>query len=218
MAALSKIMPLQQAMDHVKSGDTIMMGGFYAAGTPDPLIDELIARGVKDLTIITNDTGTPTEGNGKLLMAKRIKKLICSFVGLTPEVVNQRSAGELEIELSPQGTLAERIRAGGSGLGGFYTPTGVGTVVAEGKPTMTANGKTYLFETPLWGDVCLMHVAKADTAGNLVCRRTGRNFNPVMAMAADKVIVLADEIVEVGTIDPDDVQIPGVLVDILVKS
>jgi acetate CoA/acetoacetate CoA-transferase alpha subunit len=179
---------------------------------------EMVKSGLKDITLISNDAGNDKfDGIGTLICQKRVKKLIASHAGLNPQVAVQMNAGELEVELVPQGTLAERIRCGGTGLGGVLTPTGIGTVVAEGKQIITVNGKDYLLETPLRADVAVIKAWKADEFGNLVYRRAARNFNPMMAMAADIVIAEVEEVVPVGEIDPDMVMTPGVCVDYVVK-
>ena len=215
---MDKVKTMAEAMDCIKDGMTIMSGGFMAVGAPEGCIDMLVARGVKDLTIITSDTGLPDKGSGKLVVNKLVKKVIASHIGTNPETGRQMNAGEIEVELVPQGTLAERIRAAGAGLGGVITPTGVGTVVEEGKQKINLNGKDYLIELPLWADVALIKGAKADKKGNVCYNNAARNFNPIMATAADLVIVEADEIVEVGEINPNDVVTPGIFVDIIVKG
>ncbi len=197
---------------------TVMIGGFLACGTPESLIDALVQKGVKDLTVIANDTAFPDKGIGKLVVNRQLKKVTVSHIGTNPETGRQMHAGELTVELVPQGTLAECIRAGGFGLGGFLTPTGVGTVVENGKQKLTIGGREYLLELPLKADVALLKAAKADKAGNLVFRKAARNFNPLMATAAEIVIVEAQEIVETGTIDPDEVMTPGIFVDYLVRG
>jgi len=215
---LEKIISLEKALEKVKDGMIIMIGGFLGVGTPLALVDGLVKKNVRELTIIANDTAMPQVGIGKLVVNKQLKKLIASHIGTNPETGRQMIAGELNVELVPQGTLAERIRCGGAGLGGFLTPTGVGTIVEEGKQRLVLNGKNYLLEMPLHADVALLAAHKADKFGNLVFRRTTRNFNPMMAFAADTVIVEAKEIVETGSIDPDEVMVTGVVVDWLVQG
>lgn len=215
---MNKVATRQQALDKFADGQTIMIGGFLAVGTPESLVDGLVEKKVMNLTIIANDTGYVDKGVGKLVVNKQAKKVIVSHVGTNPETGRQMHAGEMEVNLIPQGTLAERIRAGGAGLGGILTPTGVGTIVEEGKQTLTLGGKKYLLELPLRADLALIKAAKADTYGNLVYRRSSRNFNPLMAMAADYVIVEAEEIVDVGALDPDEIMTPGVLVDMIIKG
>lgn len=215
---MNKIVPLEEVKAKFANGQTLMIGGFLATGTPEKLVDALLETGVKDLTIIGNDTSFPDRGIGKLVVNKRAKKVIVSHIGTNKETGRQMNAKELEVDLVPQGTLAERIRCGGAGLGGFLTPTGVGTVVAEGKETKVINGKTYLLEIPLKAEIALIKAWKADKYGNLVYNKAARNFNPLMAMAADLVIVEAEEIVEIGEIDPDQVMTTGALVDMIVQG
>jgi acetate CoA/acetoacetate CoA-transferase alpha subunit len=212
----NKVVNLEEAVSHVKDGMTVMIGGFLGNGNPEMLIDELIARGVKDLTLICNDTAFPDKGVGKLIVNKRIKKLIASHIGTNPETGKQMTAGEIDVELIPQGTFAERIRAKGAGLGGILTPTGLGTVVAEGKEKIVVDGKEYLLEKPLGADVALIRGYKADRMGNTVYYKTMRNFNPLMAMAADLVILEVDELVEIGELDPEIIVTPGIFVDYIV--
>lgn len=202
----------------IKDGMTVAIGGFLAAGTPELLVDNLVANKITELTVIGNDTGFPDKGIGKLVVNRQVKKAIVSHIGTNPETGNQMNCGDMVVELVPQGTLAERLRCGGSGLGGVLTPTGLGTVVAEGKEIIAVSGKEYLLETALRADVALVKAAVADKSGNLVCRRASANFNPVMAMAADLVIAEVDRIVEVGEIDPDHVTIPGIMVDYIVLA
>lgn len=200
----------------VKDGMTVMVGGFLANGTPETIIDALVEKNVKNLTLICNDTGFPDKGVGKMVVNKQFKKIIASHVGTNPETANQMNSGETEVELTPQGTLAEKVRCGGNGLGGFYTPTGVGTEAAEGKELKVIEGKEYIFETPLKADVALLRASTADKKGNLIFKKTMKNFNPIMATAADLVIVEADKIVEVGEIDPEHVMCSGIFVDYIV--
>jgi len=215
---LNKVIALQEAMAIVKDGMSIMVGGFLGVGTPVELIDGLVDKQVKDLTLICNDTAMTDLGVGKLVVNRQLKKALVSHIGTNSETGRQMIAGELTVELIPQGTLAERVRAGGAGIGGVLTPTGVGTIVEEGKQKITINDKEYLLELPLRADVALLYAYKADKAGNLVFRRSARNFNPVMAMAADVVIVEAQHIVEIGAIDPDEVMVPGCVVNWLVQG
>lgn len=215
---MRKCKSVHEALENVRDGMTIMVGGFLGVGTPEKLIDALVSMKVKDLTLICNDTAFPDRGVGKMVVAHQFKKIIASHVGTNPETGRQMTAGETRVELVPQGTLAERVRCGGAGLGGFYTPTGVGTVVAEGKETREIGGRLYLFETPLHADVALVKAHRADYSGNLMYRRSARNFNPLMAMAASVVIAEADDIIEVGQMDPDHVMTPGIFVNYLVKG
>jgi len=212
------IISAAEAAAMVKHDSVVMFGGFMGCGTPHGLVDALLAGGVTNLTIICNDTGLPDFGTGKLVTAKRIKKTIATHVGLNPETGRQMNAGEMEVELIPQGTLAERIRAAGAGLGGILTPTGVGTVVEEGKRRITVDNRDYLLEKPLRADIALLKAHTADRAGNLIYRLSTRNFNPLMAMAADIVIAEVDNVVDIGRIDPDAVHTPGIFVDYLVQA
>lgn len=214
----SKVAGVQQALAHIESGQTIMLSGFTNVGSPNKFIVKMAQAGITDIELIANDAGNDhADGIGTLICQHRVKKLTASHVGLNPKVAEQMNAGELEVVLVPQGTLAERIRCGGTGLGGVLTPTGVGTVVAEGKQVIQVNGRDYLLETPLRAQVAVVKAWKADTSGNLVYRRAGRNFNPLMAMAADFVIAEVEEVVEVGQLDPDEIMTPGVCVDLVVK-
>lgn len=213
---MNKVVTLDEALSHIKSGMTIAVGGFLGCGTPHTIINALVEKGVKDLTLICNDTAYVDFGTGKLIVNKQIKRLYASHIGTNKETGNQMNAGELEVHLNPQGTLAERLRAAGTGLGGFLTPTGVGTPIEEGKEKMVIDGKTYLLEKPLKADVALIFGHKVDKKGNIVYRGATRNFNPLMALAADLVIVEAENLVEVGEISPDDVETPGMLVDYIV--
>lgn len=215
---MSKIKTLDEVLAKFNDNQVIMIGGFLAAGTPESLVDCLVNKGVKNLTVIGNDTSYTDRGIGRLIVSKQIKKAIVSHIGTNKETGRQMTAGELDVELVPQGTLAERIRSAGAGLGGFLTPTGVGTVVEEGKQKLTVNGCEYLLEMPLKADIALLKAYKADKNGNLVFRKAARNFNPLMAMAADLVIVEAEEIVEIGELDQDEVVTPGTLVDMIVKA
>lgn len=213
---MNKVVTLDEALNHIKSGMTIAVGGFLGCGTPHTIINALVEKGVKDLTLICNDTAYVDFGTGKLIVNKQIKTLYASHIGTNKETGNQMNAGELEVHLNPQGTLAERLRAAGTGLGGFLTPTGVGTPIEEGKEKMEIDGKTYLLEKPLKADVALILGHKVDKKGNIVYRGATRNFSPLMALAADVVIVEAENLVEVGEISPDDVETPGMLVDYIV--
>jgi acetate CoA/acetoacetate CoA-transferase alpha subunit len=213
----NKIMTAQEAVAGIRDGATVMVGGFMACGTPEILIDALVEKNVKHLTIICNDAGVPGRGVGKLLSNGQIKTLIASHVGLNPEVAQRMNTDiaedKLECILVPQGTLAERIRAGGAGLGGFLTPTGVGTIVAEGKQVISMDGRDYLLEKPLRADFALIRGSVTDKFGNTAYNGTTRTFNPMMATAADYVIVGACEIVEVGEIDPNNIVTSGIFVD-----
>lgn len=214
----NKVVELDQAIDLVKDGMTIMVGGFLGAGSPDKLIDAIVAKGVKNITLIANDTGFVDRGVGKWVANKQVKHAMASHVGTNKETGNQMNSGEMQVTLVPQGTLIERIRCAGAGLGGVLTPTGLGTIVEEGKQKITVDGKEYLLETPLKADIALVYATIADKKGNLVHSKATKNFNPLIAMAAETVIVQADKIVEVGEIDPDDVHTPGAVVNYIVQG
>src|SRR3954466_16001705 len=213
-----KAIPLHEAAALIPNGATLMIGGFMGVGTPEALIDELVRQKKHDLTVIANDTASPGIGIGKLVGAKLLRKAVVSHIGLNPETQQQMMAGALHVDLVPQGTLVERIRAGGCGLGGVLTPTGIGTMVEDGKRKIEVDGKSFLLETALRSDFALIHAFLADYLGNLSYALTARNFNPVMAMAADTVIVTAENIVPVGVIAPDHVVTPAPLVDYLIVN
>ncbi|MBP2292899.1 CoA transferase subunit A [Azospirillum rugosum] len=215
---MKKLIALADAVALIPDGAVLMVGGFMGVGTPPRLIDELVRQGKRDLTLICNDTALPGKGVGKLIGAKAFRRVIASHIGLNPETQRQMIAGETEVELVPQGTLAERVRAAGFGLGGVLTPTGVGTVVEEGKQTVEVDGKVFLLEKPLKADFALINAKRADYYGNLEYALTARNFNPLMAMAAETVIAEAEDIVPVGVIPPDAVATPNVLVDYIVAK
>jgi acetate CoA/acetoacetate CoA-transferase alpha subunit len=215
---MAKLIDQKTAAAMVKDGMTIMIGGFLGVGTPETLVDALVAQGTKNLTVIANDTATPEKGIGKLVVNKQLKKAIVSHIGTNPETGRQMNAGELIVDLVPQGSLAEKIRAGGAGLGGVLTPTGLGTLVAEGKQIITVDGREYLLEKPLRADIAFLKAHTADKAGNLIFHSSARNFNPLMGMAADIVIAEAANIVEIGAIDPDAVMLPGIFVKYLVQG
>lgn len=214
----TKIVTVETALDKIKNGMTIMLPGFQDVGGPAKFEMRMIEKGITDLTVISTDAGKPDRPSGvaKLIMNGCVSKLITSHIGLNPIAGDMMNKGEMEVELVPMGTFAERIRCGGSGLGGVLTPTGVGTVVAEGKQTIEIKGKEYLLEEALHADIAVIKAWKADKMGNLVYHRCARNYNPMMAMAADFVIVEAENIVEIGEIDPDMVMTPGILVDMIV--
>ena len=199
-------------------GMTVMSGGFGLCGIPENLIAGLKASGVKGLTVISNNAGVDGFGLGQLLSTRQIRKMISSYVGENKEFERQYLGGELELEFNPQGTLAERLRAGGAGIPAFFTATGYGTIVAEGKETREFDGKHYVLETALKADVSLVKAWKADKAGNLVFRKTARNFNPACAMAGKVCVVEVEELVELGTIDPDQVHLPGIYVHRIVVN
>ncbi|HEY7299287.1 MAG TPA: 3-oxoacid CoA-transferase subunit A [Xanthobacteraceae bacterium] len=211
-----KTVSVEDAVAMIPEGASLMIGGFMGVGTPERLIDELVRQGKRSLTVIANDTAVPGRGIGKLVDAGLVSRTVASHIGLNPETQKQMIAGRMSVDLVPQGTLIERIRAGGCGLGGVLTPTGVGTVVQEGKQRIEVNGKTYLLETALRADFALINAFLADYLGNLSYALTARNFNPVVAMAADTTIVTAEHIVPVGLIAPDHVVTPAPLVDYLV--
>ena len=202
----------------VADGQMLAVGGFGLCGTPEALIEALRDSGVKDLTVVSNNAGVDGFGLGQLLATRQIRKMISSYVGENKEFERQFLAGELELEFNPQGTLAERLRAGGAGIPAFFTATGYGTVVAEGKETREFDGKHYVLETALRADVALVKAWKADEAGNLVFRKTARNFNPACAMAGKVCIVEVEEVVPVGSIDPDQVHLPGIYVHRIVHN
>jgi len=206
------------AVADIPAGATLMVGGFGLCGNPENLIGALHRKGVRDLTIVSNNCGTTDQGLGALLKSRQVRKMVASYVGENKEFERQYLSGELEVELIPQGTLAERIRAGGAGIGGFYTRTGVGTQVAEGKESRVIGGREYLLELPLHADFALVHAWKADKWGNLVFRKTARNFNPMMCAAARVCIAEAEQIVEVGTLDPDQIHVPSIYVKRLVQA
>lgn len=218
------IVTAEKAVELIKEGNVVMIGGFLGCGSPTSLIDALEAKGTKNLTLVCNDTAFHNFKTGvcsfvaKLVAKKQFKRLIVTHIGTNQETQRQMNEGESEVILVPQGTLAERIRAAGAGLGGVLTPTGLGTEVQEGKQVLEVEGKKFLLEPAIPGDVALLKAKKADKAGNLVYDKSARNFNPLMAMACKTVIVEADEIVEIGQIDPEVVVTPSVLVHYLVKS
>lgn len=213
----NKIKNIRDAVAVVKDGDTVMVGGFLQCGNPQHLISTLTETSVKELTLISTDTGSMETSNYKLLQSGKVKRLMASYIGGNPEAGNFLISGDAEVLLFPQGTLAEKIRAGGAGLGGFLSPVGIGTIVEEGKQKLTVEGREYLLELPLRANVAFIKADKADKAGNLRITGSARNFNVVMATAADHVVAEVSEIVETGEIDPDDVTIPGIFVDTIVK-
>lgn len=213
-----KTILIQEAVGMIPNGATLMIGGFMGCGTPEPLMDELVRQNKRELTVIANDSASPGVGIGKLVHAKLVRKLVASHIGLNPETQKQMIEREMEVELVPQGTLIERIRAGGAGLGGVLTPTGVGTVAEEGKQKLSVGGRDYLLEMPLRADYALVHAFVSDYLGNLGYVLTARNFNPVIATAAGTVIVQAAHVVPVGVIAPDQVHTPAPLVDYLVTQ
>lgn len=215
---MEKIISVEQAVSMIKDGMTVMIGGFMANGSPHKIIKAISESNIKDLTLICNDTGFPDKGTGLLIKNRQIKKAIASHIGTNPETIQQFNDKILEIEFSPQGTMIERIRAGGAGLGGVLTPTGLGTVVENGKQVINIDGKDYLLEKPIRADIALLGANLSDKAGNLVYYGTTQNFNPILATAADIVIAEAEEIVENGGISPERVHTPSIFVDFIVKA
>ncbi|OFW30839.1 MAG: succinyl-CoA--3-ketoacid-CoA transferase [Acidobacteria bacterium RIFCSPLOWO2_02_FULL_65_29] len=216
---MNKVLPdANAAVALIPDGATIVMGGFGLCGIPENLIRALHGRGTKSLTIISNNAGVDDFGIGVLLKARQVRKMVSTYVGENKEFERQFLAGEIEVELVPQGTFAERIRAAGAGIGGFFTPAGYGTIVAEGKETRVIDGKPYVFEKPLHADFAFVSAWKGDRAGNLVYRRTARNFNPVMATAARVTIAEVEHLVDRGQIDPDHVMTPGIFVKHIIQG
>ena len=212
---MKKVISAHEAISLIKDGASIMVGGFLSCGAPDKLIDELVEQGKKNLTLICNDTSYPDKDKGKIISNKLAKKVIAAHIGTNPDTGAQMHSGEIEVELIPMGTLVEKIRAKGAGLGGVLTQTGVGTILEENKETIEVDGKKFIFEKPLGADFALIYGTKTDKFGNVAFWGTTRNFNTVMATAADTVIVQTDEIVE--CLDPNDVVIPGLFIDYIVK-
>jgi acetate CoA/acetoacetate CoA-transferase alpha subunit len=215
---IMKAVSAEEAIAMIPDGATVMVGGFMGVGTPERLLDELVRQRKSDLTLICNDAALPGKGIGKLIDAALVSRMTASHIGLNPRVQQQMMANKIAVDLIPQGTLAERIRAGGCGLGGVLTPTGVGTTVEQHKQKIEVGGKIYLLETALHADFALVHAFLADYSGNLSYALTARNFNPLMAMAADTVIVTTEHIVPTGVIAPDHVVTPGPLVDYLIAN
>lgn len=213
MEKMKKRISLQEAISHVKDGMTVMVGGFLSCGGPLEIMKAIAESGVKNLTLIANDTAFPDKSLGLLVVNGNASKVITSHVGTNPITGEKMNSGDLQVEFVPQGTLAERIRAKGAGLGGVLTPTGLGTIIAEGKQVITVDGREYLLEKPLGADLAILGASVADEEGNLCYNGTTQNFNPIMALAADKVIVEADRIVKVGEIAPENVHTPGIFVD-----
>ncbi|MFN1532683.1 CoA transferase subunit A [Vibrio jasicida] len=216
---MKKAATTEQIGDLLHDGMTIMIGGFMATGAPERLIDLLIKKDIKDITLISTDTGSPGRGSSRLIAEKRVKKLYASHIGTNPETGKQMNEGTLEVELVPQGSLAERIRSAGAGLGGVLTPTGLGTIVAENKRVIEVDGKQYLLEMPLKADLALIRGSKVDRRGNVFYSKTTQNFNPLMATAAETVVVEPEQIVELGDIEPEAVHTPSLYIDyILVED
>ncbi|MFA9595096.1 acetate CoA-transferase subunit alpha [Citrobacter telavivensis] len=212
----TKLITLQNAAGLFRDGMTIMVGGFMGVGTPPRLVEALLESGVRDLTLIANDTAFVDTGIGPLIVNGRVNKVIASHIGTNPETGRRMIAKEMEVQLVPQGTLIEQIRCGGAGLGGFLTPTGVGTIVEDGKQTLTLDGKTWLLERPLRADLALIRAHRADPLGNLTYQLSARNFNPLIALAADITLVEPDELVETGDLLPDQIVTPGAVIDHIV--
>ncbi len=212
---MKKVISAQEAAELIKDNSTIMIGGFLSCGTPDKIIDELIKQDIKNLTLICNDTSTPDADKGKLIKSGKVKKVITTHIGTNPITGEKMHKGELEVEFYPMGTLVEKIHAKGSGLGGVLTPTGIGTILEEGKQIVEIKGKKYMFEEPLGADFAIIYGTKVDKYGNVKFEGTTRNFNTSMATAAEIVIVQADEYVD--NIDPNEVVIPGIFIDYIVK-
>jgi len=213
---MKRIVSAKEAVSRIKDGSTVMVGGFLSCGAPDKLVDALVEQNTKNLTMICNDTSFPHADKGKLIVNKQVKKLITTHIGTNPETGRQMNDGELDVALNHMGTLVERIRAKGAGLGGILAPTGVGTIIEEGKKTMEVDGKKFIFEKPLGADCALIYGTKVDKYGNVSYEGTTRNFNTVMATAADTVVVQADELVE--CIPPNEVVIPGLFIDCIVLN
>ena len=218
MKHVNKIMDIKKAVARIKDGDRIMVGGFGLRGTPDALVEALVEHGAKNLTLISNDMGSPGIGLGKLLRNKQVKHLIGNYYNWNPEVADAYNAGEITVKLVPQGTFAESIRAAGVGIPAYYTPTSAGTELAKGKDAREFNGRMYVLEEAIKGDIALIRAHKADILGNLVYCKVARNFNPAMAMAAGYTIALVDEIVEPGDLDPECVVTPHIFVNAIVKE
>ena len=212
----TKLITLQNAAGFFRDGMTIVVGGFMGVGTPPRLVEALLESGVRDLTLIANDTAFVDTGIGPLIVNGRVNKVIASHIGTNPETGRRMIAKEMDVQLVPQGTLIEQIRCGGAGLGGFLTPTGVGTIVEDGKQTLTLDGKTWLLERPLRADLALIRAHRADPLGNLTYQLSARNFNPLIALAADITLVEPDELVETGDLLPDQIVTPGAVIDHIV--
>lgn len=215
---MKEVLTAKEAGYMIENGMSLMIGGFLGVGTPESLVDALVSIGRTGLTLIANDTGFPEKGVGKLIVSGQVNTVITSHIGTNKFTGDKMNKGEISVELVPQGTLAEQIRAGGAGLGGILTPTGVGTVAQEGKKIINIEGKDYILALPITADVALIKAYKADKAGNLIYRLSARNFNPIMATAATTVVAEVEEIGEIGDLKPDEVMTPGIFVDYLVLS
>ena len=214
----SKVAGLEDALQHIRDGMTLMYGGFGGVGNPPSLCQGILDKGVRDLVLIGNDCAFPDIGIGRLITAGRARKVIVSHIGSNPNAGRLMNEGALEVEFSPQGTLAERIRAGGVGLGGIFVDVGIGTIAEEGKQQIVLDGKPYLIETSLTAEVSIVHAQKADPYGNLIYDKSARNFNPLVAMAGDYTIAEVDEIVPLGELDPECIITPGIYVDMVIPS
>ncbi len=214
----NKFISVEQAAEMVKDGMTIMIGGFLSVGGPNSIVAKIAESGVKNLTLICNDTSFPDKGLGVLIANKQVKRIITSHIGTNPSTIEQLNNGEVVVEFNPQGTLAERIRAAGAGLGGVLTPTGIGTLVAEGKQILNIDGRDFILEKPLRADIALIGASISDKIGNLVYKGSTQNFNPLMATAADVVIAEAEEVVETGAISPENVKTQSIFVTYIVKK
>ncbi|MFE0503174.1 CoA transferase subunit A [Peribacillus butanolivorans] len=214
----NKIVTMEEALEYITDGCTLMYGGFGGVGTPPTLIQGILDKGVKELTLIGNDTGFPDIGIGRLVTLERAKKVIASHIGSNPNAGRLMTEGKLQVEFSPQGTLAERIRAGGVGLGGIFVDVGIGTIAEEGKDKMVIDGREYLIETALTSEVSIVYAKKADPLGNLVFDKSARNFNPLVAMAGAFTIAEVEEIVPVGELDPECIATPGIYVDMVIPT
>ncbi|MFJ5748155.1 CoA transferase subunit A [Peribacillus frigoritolerans] len=214
----NKIVTMEEALEHISDGCTLMYGGFGGVGTPPTLVQGILDKGVKELTLIGNDTGFPDIGIGRLVTAERAKKVIASHIGSNPNAGKLMTEGKLQVEFSPQGTLAERIRAGGVGLGGIFVDVGIGTIAEEGKDKIVIEGKEYLVETALKAEVSIVHAKKADSLGNLMYDKTACNFNPLVAMAGAFTIAEVEEIVPAGELDPECIATPGIYVDMVIPT
>lgn len=213
---MKKLTTIAEALKKVKDGQVVMIGGFMSCGTPETIIDALVKKGIKDLVVIANDTAMPGKGIGKLISNRQIKKIFASHIGLNRETGEQINEGNIEAELIPQGTLAERIRSAGVGLGGVLTPIGIGTVVEKNKKIIEINGKKFILELPLKADISLIKAYKADRYGNLIYKKSERNFNPIMAMASEYVVAEVEEFLNNEYIDPEVVITPGLFIDTIV--
>lgn len=214
----SKVTTIESVLPLIKDGMTIMFGGFLTTGFPDTVINAILEKGIKDITIIANDAGYDTVGIGKLIVNKQVKKIITSYIGLNKKAVDMYNAKELEVTFVPQGSLAEMVRAGGAGLGGILTQTGLGTVNAEGKDIIIIDGKEFILEKPLRADIAIIKAQIGDKAGNLIYRGTARNFNPLMATAADVVIAEIEKIEEIGDLDPNFIHTSAAYIDYVIEA